>query len=171
MNRARRRRFSFHSPGRRPGHRRRRVANPPQRGCLRGSFCGCLRSFCGCLRSFCGCLRSHSGCLRGSFGWCLRRSFPRAIHVSPTCHPRISHVPSTYLPRSCGFATRLRPVAGLQPASAQNDDQLQNRPFGVPKRPVLASKTGCFAMQNGTFCKATENQWVTRRAESGAEEP
>ena len=38
----------FTSPGRRPGHGRWRVANPPERGCLRGYLRGCLL-FGGCV--------------------------------------------------------------------------------------------------------------------------
>ena len=42
---------------------------------------------------------------------------PRIFHASPTHLPRIFHASPTHLPRSGGFATRLLPVAGLQPAS------------------------------------------------------
>ena len=44
---------------------------------------------------------------------------PCIFHASSTHPTRIFHTSSTYLPRSGGFATRLLPVAGLQPAPAR----------------------------------------------------
>ena len=59
-------------PGRRPGHRRRRVANPPQRGSLRVSPRCSIRAYHASPTYF-------------------TRIFP-APHVSSSCLPRTSHV-------------------------------------------------------------------------------
>ena len=104
-------------PGRRPGHRRRRVANPPQRGSLRGRYVE-------------ACVGVSLYVLHASYvsSTCL----PRTFHVPSTYIPRASHVHSTCLPCSDQFATHLHPVAGLAPRARMK------RPPGVaPRRPCF----------------------------------
>ena len=101
----------FPSPGHRPGHSRRRVANPPQRGSLRVSFMWVFRVS---LRetNVTPVSPTFSPSLSHMFSHTFSHTFsPPLSHMfSPTFPPtfrRVCNPPAS----CCGFATRVIPVS------------------------------------------------------------